>query len=385
MFKLFARMALAMQKGRAIDMPAEPEFHPTRFPRFARKPPGEPPKPTRSQTVLEYVLFIVFGALFVLAGIALYTSYAPSYKRVPNHVAEGLKNDRLNILVFGIGGEDHPTHDQLADSIILLSLKPSTRQAAIVSVPRDLWVHIASFGTHRINYAHEAGQMSGYPGGGPGLLCDTVARTFNQPVHAYVRVDFAAFEKIIDDIGGVDVNCQRGFYDFLFKDGFAAGWHHLNGKRALAYARYRYILGPEGDNFAREMRQQQVLSAVREKLQRLSPQAVVRLIGAASTLSSNTTTNLSTPQMVTLYRTFHDIKPQNIRHVSLKPVTELFEVTRLAEPGTAVRTRTGDDRELQALEAQIFNGSSDVRSSDQIRITSVQTARPAAARSALSP
>ncbi len=309
----------------------------------------------------------------VLAAIAIYTSYSPKHRLVPNHVAQGLRNDRVNLLLFGIGGDGHPRHDQLADSIMLISLKPSTRQAAIVSIPRDLWVHIGPYGTHRINYAHEAGQLSGYPGVGPGLLCDTVSRTFNQPIHAFVRVDFSAFEKIVDDIGGIDVYCQRSFYDFLFKDGFTKGWQHLNGKRALAYARYRYILGPEGDNFARELRQQQVISALRAKLQQLSPQTVLGLIQAASTLSASTETNLTTGQMITLYRRFSDIRPESIRHVSLKPLTEIFMVTRLAEPGQAVRARTSDNRELQAMEARIFSSESEIRTPDQINFASAPT------------
>ena len=89
--------------------------------------------------------------------------------------------------------------------------------------------------------------------------------------------------------------------DYLFHDGFSQGWHHLGGKRALAYARYRYVIGPEGDNFARELRQQQVVSALRGKLQRLSPQSALRFFQAATTLSKATETNLTTGQMVTLY------------------------------------------------------------------------------------
>jgi hypothetical protein len=109
-----------------------------------------------------------------------------------------------------------------------------------------------------------------------------------------------------------------------------------------------------------------VISAVRDKLQRANPQAVFRLIQALNTLSSSTDTNLTNAQLVTLYRTFHDITPNNIRHVSLKPITELFEVTRLNEPGMAVRTRTGDNRELQALEKSIFASEAEVRTPDQI-------------------
>lgn len=334
-----------------------------------RRPVLDAPKPTRSQKIIEYTLFSVVAVLIILAAIALYTSYSPKHRLVPNHVADGLKNDRLNILVIGIGGDNHPTHDKLADSIMLVSLKPSTRQAAIISIPRDLWVPISSHGTHRINYAHAIGELSGYPGEGPGLLCDTVSKVFAQPIHAFVRIDFSAFEKIIDDLGGVDVVCQRGFYDYLFKDGFAQGPHHLSGKRALAYARYRYVIGPEGDNFARELRQQQVIAAVRAKMQNVTPSQAAHFVAALSTLSNATETNLTTAQMISLYGTFHSVNAQQVRHVSLKPLTVVFEVKRLAEPGEAVAPRTGDYGELQAVTRDIFRSEQQISTEDEIRLT----------------
>lgn len=334
--------------------------------RFVRAD-GTPPKPTKAQTAVELTMFVVAGVLISLALIAVYSSFAPSQRVVPNRVAEGWAHDRVNIVLFGVGGTNHPKHDNLADSIMLVSLKPSTKQAAIVSIPRDLWVHINGYGSHRINYAHEMGELGGYPGAGPGLLCDTVSGVFNQPIHAYVRVDFAAFEKLIDNLGGIDVYCQHGFYDYLFHDGFTQGWHHLDGKRALAYARYRYVIGPEGDNYARELRQQQVISALREKLQRMKPQQALGVLQALTTLSSAAETNLTPPQLLSLYRTFHDIKPGEIRHVSLKPLTEPFEVTRLSEPGEAVRTRNGRFQDLQNLESSIFSTEQQVSTSDQIQ------------------
>lgn len=368
-------------------MQNEPEFRPTRYNkwnpdgsgRHAVKPDLEKtePKATRTQSAVEITLFVVFAILLVLAGVALYTSNSAKYKEVPNTVDAGLKNDRVNIVLFGIGGDNHPKHDQLADSIMFVSLKPSTKQAAVVSVPRDLWVHIGQYGSHRINYAHEVGNQSGYPGRGPGLLCDTVSRVFGQPVNAFVRVDFNAFEKLIDDVGGVDVYCQRGFYDYLFRDGFSRGWHHLSGKRALSYARYRYIIGPEGDNFARELRQQQVAGALRDKLQRLSPQNALRIVQAASTLSDATETNLTTGQILTLYRLFHDVKQQNVRHVSLKPMTEIFEVTRLAEPGEAVRVPNDDYTALHGLAANIFGSEQQISTEDQIRLANAPMQRQA--------
>jgi len=337
--------------------------------------PREVPRPTKGQYAAEIALFSVFGILLVLAIVALYTSTTPAYRNVPNLVGEGLKQDRLNILVFGIGGSAHPDADQHADSVMLISLKPSTGQVAITSIPRDLWVRIGAYGVHRLNYAHLVGIQSGYPGGGPGLMTDTVSNIFHQPVHAFVRIDFTAFEKLIDALGGIDVYCQRPFYDFLFNDGFPKGWLHLNGKRALAYARYRYINGPEGDNFARELRQQQVVNAFRDKLQHASPQMVVRLIASLPSLSGDTKTNLTTPQMIELYRRFRGIDPRNIRHVSLKPLTELFEVTRLTEPGEAVRPRTADYREFQSLEQNIFDSERPVTTNDQIRFAAAPAAR----------
>jgi len=350
-------------------------FRPTRYNKLNPDGTGgvtpalkDDPKPTRTQSAMEIALFIFFGVLVVLAAVALYTSNSKRYKEVPNTVDAGLRNDRVNIVVFGIGGDRHPRHDDLADAILFVSIKPSTKQVAIVSVPRDLWVRIGQYGTHRINYAHEVGNHSGYPGAGPGLLCDTVGQIFAQPVHAFARVDFAAFEKLIDDVGGVDVYCERGFYDFLFRDGFSTGWHHFGGRRALAYARYRYIVGPEGDNFARELRQQQVVSALRDKVQRLSPQNALTFVRAAGTLSDATDTNLTTGQMIALYRDFHDVQARNVRHVSLKPLTEIFEVTRLAEPGEAVRVPNGDYTALRNLEANIFRSENQISTPDAIRI-----------------
>lgn len=357
-------------------MASDPEFRPTRY--KAWNPDGsgrhelrpipekQAVKATRAQVAVEVVLFATFGLLVTLAAVALYTVSSPKHKIVPNSVDAGLKRDRVNILLFGFGGDNHPKKDQLADSIMLVSLKPSTKQAAIVSVPRDLWVKVGPYGTHRINYAHAIGNMSGYPGEGPGLLCDTVSQTFGQPVDAYVRVDFSAFEKLIDQLGGVDVYCQRGFYDFLFKDGFSRGWHHLSGRRALAYSRYRYIMGREGDNFARELRQQQVVNAVRDKLQRLSPEQAFRVLTAAQTLSAATKTNLTPTQMFTLYRTFHDIRPENVRHVSLKPFSEVFEVTRLAEAGEAVRIPNADTTQVRNIEATIFRSNQEIATPDEI-------------------
>jgi LCP family protein required for cell wall assembly len=328
-------------------------------------------EPTRSHRAVEWSLFALLAILMTLGGLALYTSYSSEFRKVPNHVAEGVSEDRVNVLLIGVGGDRHPGggHD-LADALILASFKPSTRQVALVSVPRDLYLKIGRYGSHRINTAHAIGEQSGYPGGGAGLTTDVVSQALQQPIHAFVRVDFAAFEKIIDDIGGVDINVQRGFYDYLFHDRFQAGPQHMNGKRALRYARYRYIEGPEGDNYARELRQQQVIDAMQAKLRNRGAADVLPLLKTVKTLSRYTDTNLTTAQMLWLYRDFHGVTDANVRHVSLKPFMEKFELRSISEPGEAVRPRNNSYAQVQTLMRTIFSDMRQVGTPDDIRLAS---------------
>lgn len=347
---------------------------------------GGAAKPTRAHRTMEIALFAVFTGLMILAGLALYASYSPSFRVVPNRFEEGLQADRLNLLVIGVGGDAHVGGGKdLADALMLVSLKPSTGEAALISVPRDLYTRIGRYGTHRINMAHSIGNQTSYPGGGAKLTIDTVSQVFDEPIHAFVRLDFAAFEKIIDDIGGIEITVEQGFYDFLFRDGFKAGRQHMNGDRALRYARYRYIDSEEGNNFARERRQQQVVDAIREKLARRKPQDVLKLLQAARTLSNHTDTNLTTGQIVWLYQNFHDVRPENIKRVSLQPYMEVFHLRSLTDPGEAVRPRTGDYRQIRLLTEQLFKdgpAAPHTRSDVRLAASRIVAQQPAAALTA---
>lgn len=331
-------------------------------PRFSRLDPekfsksaGEEPKAETSTRLVEYVLFAIFGILIILAAIALYTSYSPKHRLVPNLVDEGIKNDRVNMLLIGIGGDTHIGGGKdLADTVIYASLKPSTREVALISIPRDLYVRVGRFGRHRINLAHSLGDESGYPGAGPGLLVDTIAEIFAQPIHAFARVDFAAFKEIVDSLGGIEVNVPTRMYDELFKDTFEAGPQTMNGDRALRYARYRYIQGPEGDNYAREVRQQQVIDAIRTKIQRQGANDVLRIVQTARALSRHSETNLTTSQIVWLYRTFKNTDRNAIRNVSLKPYMQYIYIRFPGEAGSAVQPWNNDFTLLRQIARDPF-------------------------------
>ncbi|MEJ2557054.1 MAG: LCP family protein [Anaerolineae bacterium] len=179
------------------------------------------------------------------------------------------EDERVNVLLLGI---DKRPDEQYArtDTMILVTVDPATGKAGMLSIPRDLWVTIPGYGENRINTAHYLGDKNGYPGGGPALAMKTVQYNLGVPVHFYVRVDFDGFRRIVDTLGGIDIDAPQTINDPKYPDenyGYdpfyiQAGPQHLAGDMALKYARTR---ATAGSDFDRARRQQQVLFAIREK------------------------------------------------------------------------------------------------------------------------
>lgn len=310
-------------------------------------------------------LYICVLIVLAIAAAAIYMRLQPG--AAPNTVSDGLKADRVNLVLIGVGGEAHPGGGKdLADAIMVLSLKPSTRQAAMISIPRDYYVSLGARGRHRINGTHALGERLRRDGG-PALVMEAAQIVLGQPMHGYVRVDFAAFEKIIDELGGIDVYVHRPFYDFLFKDGFAKGWQHMNGDRALRFARYRYVDSEEGNNYARELRQQQVLAAIRDKLSSLSPKQALRLLAVARTVSTHSSTNLTAGQLATLYARFRTMAHDQIRHVSLAPFTRTIPTHDPADPTPAIGPRAGAAGPIQDMAREVFSSTEPIVTRFQIR------------------
>ena len=310
--------------------------------------------------MVEYLLFGVLIVLFIAGGLALWSAFDPSFRDVPSSISEGFARDRINILLIGVGGDAHPQgYDALADAIILASLRPSTGEVALISIPRDLYVPVGRYGRHRINRAHAIGAESGFPGKGPGLLIQTVEAVVGQPIDGYVRLDFAAFVAVIDALGGVEVEIETAFHDFLFDDGFDAGTQVLDGDRALRYARYRYVQqGGEGDNFGRERRQQQILSALQARAREIGPTDAMRLMAAAPTVGRYTSTNLSSTEMLRLYRAVRATPAASVRRVSLQPWVEDVFIQRVFDGGEAVAPRGGSFEPIQKAVRDVFNSQS---------------------------
>jgi LCP family protein required for cell wall assembly len=164
------------------------------------------------------------------------------------------------------------------DTIIIVSVNRTEGTVSMLSFPRDLFVYIPGWTMARINTADSRGNAVGWPGGGPGLLKETLLYNFGVQVHYYARVDFNGFQDIIDVLGGIDVPVDCALQDWRLKSPeldledpdnwekylLPVGVHHMDGDLALWYARSRLTTS----DFDRARRQQQILRAIwRQALQ----------------------------------------------------------------------------------------------------------------------
>jgi LCP family protein required for cell wall assembly len=231
---------------------------------------------------------------------------------------------RINIVFFGLRGGEISSEDCPActDTIILLTVDPVTKTAGMLSIPRDMWVNIPGYGYNRINTAWTIGEAAKLPGGGPGLAMETVSQFIGVPIHYYVQVDFGTFVSFINLIGGIDVYVEErmvldpmgsGQDHFVLTPGDI---RHLNGKRALAYARCRHeSQGCSGGDVGRAKRQQQVIMAIRDKVfdPGYFPELLTQAPEIYRTFSAGIHTNMSFEDAVKLAVLTKDIPIESIK------------------------------------------------------------------------
>lgn len=219
----------------------------------------------------------------------------------------GQSDDRINILLLGIGGAGHDGA-YLSDTNIILSFKPSTKEVAMISVPRDFGVNLDGHGIRKINSASAFGEARTAGQGGE-YARQIFEKTFNISLPYYIRVDFKAFEELIDEVGGVTVDVPEGFVDTEFPGpnftyqtiSFSPGVQTMSGETALQYARSRHGNNSEGSDFARARRQQLILNSLKEKLLSFGTYTnPIRVQKMLSSLSAHVQTNLDFGQLMYL-------------------------------------------------------------------------------------
>jgi LCP family protein required for cell wall assembly len=257
--------------------------------------------------ILLVVIWAVAGYLSVRSGVA------DAHKRLPAGTQAVLTKQNglllshaTDILLLGTdhSGASTRAADRHSDSIMLVRADPSRHRFVYLSIPRDLRVPIPGLGDQKINAAMQAG--------GPKLAIRTVAAFTGLPVNHVVVVDFGQFEKLVDAIGGIDVNVQEPILSDKFDCPYSAqrcqtwqGWRfskgmqHMNGQRALIYSRVRVNrLDPSWTDLRRAENQQQVMQAVLSKLVGIG--TFFRLPFDGSSLVAPLATDLSTMQLIEL-------------------------------------------------------------------------------------
>jgi LCP family protein required for cell wall assembly len=208
---------------------------------------------------------------------------------------------------------------QNTDVIIVVVINKDTKQVSLLSIPRDLWVYIPTVGWSRINVAHKIGHRTGYPGGGPGLLAETIRVNFGLPVDHWGRLDFRGFTRVVDELGGVEMTVACPV-NLLYKPPTSEeeqemilepGVYQMDGQTALRYVRTRRGTS----DFDRAHRQQEFLKAMwnQTKEQFKGLDWVPKIRGLWTALRDSFETDLNLLDFLSLVPTALEMKPQRIR------------------------------------------------------------------------
>lgn len=277
---------------------------------------------------------------------------------------DGINADRINILFLGMGGEGHDGAF-LTDTIMLASIKPSTKEIALTSIPRDLSAPIPGYGWRKINHANAFGELK-EAGKGADFAIQVIEQVTAQPIHYYIRMDFSGFERLIDEIDGIDVVVDRTFTDPLFPTDnykiktitFEAGPQHMDGKTALTFARSRHGNNNEGSDFARSRRQQKVILAFKEKLLSLStllnPAKINHIIEA---LQAHMDTNVTIDTGLQLARMGNSLDTSHIQSLVLTDAPNGLLAPGTGENEYTLFPKDRTYRQIQHAIANIFSGN----------------------------
>lgn len=278
---------------------------------------------------------LIFGIalLFLYQGIHLgqnmqfentaHPSFIAQLRKLSRHffagnatVLHGEADGRINILLLGRAGEHYPGKN-LTDTVMIMSINTTTKQVALLSLPRDLYVPIADGNWYtKLNSLYQYG-LSQQEGVAP--LQQTIEAITGAPIHYFITVDFDGFEKIVDTLGGISIDVPRDFYDPRYPGKnysyetfeIQKGWQTLDGATALKYVRERHD-DPAGD-FGRAKRQQQVIQAIKNKAFSLGTFLNINTFNRlVETLGESVKTDMSLEDMAHFIELSRTLDTQNV-------------------------------------------------------------------------
>lgn len=210
-------------------------------------------------------------------------------------------SSKINVLVLGV--DERAGDVGRSDTMFAVTVDTGSSEAALLSVPRDTRVKIPGHGWDKINHAYATGKEK--------LSQKAAEDLLGIPFDYYVVINFAAFGKIVDAVGGVDIDVEKRMYyrdpyDDLVID-FRPGHQHMDGKSAIKYVRYR---GEDGD-IGRIERQQKFVKAMLEKV--TSPSIIPRVPSIIREVGSAVSTNMSTSEMLSMAKLLNDAHKKGLK------------------------------------------------------------------------
>jgi LCP family protein required for cell wall assembly len=233
-----------------------------------------------------------------------------------------LTGPRVNILLLGSDTDQKFQGSYIAQTDIVVTIDPSSKTVGMLSIPRDFFINVPGYGMHKLDEA--------YGLGGVALSRETIEQDFGIPINYYAWVGLDGFIKVIDEVGGVDVDVQHPIVDDNYPDDvgkmandpyavkrlyLSPGPQHLDGPTALEYVRSRHadLVG----DFGRSARQQQVLSALKTKL--ANPDIFNKLSAIANDLKGYLKTDMQLPDVLKLMNFARSLDPNKIDKLTLGP------------------------------------------------------------------
>ncbi|TCO79025.1 LCP family protein [Marinisporobacter balticus] len=254
------------------------------------------------------------------------------------------KKERVNVLVVGVDAKDDKSAKTArTDTMMLATFDPNTKKVDVISIPRDTRVVIRNRkGKDKINAAHVYGGMD--------LSMKAVKDLLGIPVHYYIKVNYSGVAKIVDDVGGVEVNVPKDmkYYDPKadppLKINLKKGVQVLDSNKAMQFLRFRK--GYANQDLGRINAQHDFLTALSDKL--LSPKTIVKLPKLVKTFSTYVDTNIPISTMTSYALQAKDIKIQDIHMITIPGEPKLVNALWYYIP---------DTEKLKSIIKEIFDGT----------------------------
>lgn len=256
--------------------------------------------------------------------------------------------DRLNILAVGT---DSVEANGRADTILILSLDPKTKDAVLFSIPRDMRVLIPNKGLDKINHA--------FAYRGIDLLEKTVEEFTGLSIHYYGVIDFESFRYIIDALDGVNIFVEKEMH-YTDRAGslrinLNRGQQILDGEKALEYVRFRSdALGDLG----RIQRQQKLINAVIDKV--LNMESFAKIPTLINNLTDYIDTNMHPNDIVTLARIMKNVDRSKIWVETIHGEPQYIDgISYLVPDVQEVKSRIQNllNNKYRGLKVEVLNGS----------------------------